>query len=69
MPRKVWLTTVGALIALAALLGTLPAGAESSCRTQCWEAYGMCYKSTSKRQRCQGLLYRCLKNCLRAKKR
>lgn len=66
MPCRVWLTTVGALIAL---LASLPAEAESSCRTRCWAAYGTCYKSTSKRQRCQSLLYQCLSNCLRTYKR
>jgi hypothetical protein len=60
----------GALVALAVPLSSLPLRAEGpSCRSQCWEAYGLCYKSTSKRQRCQGLLQRCLSNCLRANKR
>lgn len=69
MPRRVWSTMIGAIIALAALLASLPAGAEDSCRSRCWEAYGNCYKSTSNRQGCQGFLQRCLSNCLHSSKR
>jgi hypothetical protein len=45
-----------------------PARSQESCRTRCWDAYGACYKSTSNRQRCQAQLFRCLSNCIRAKR-
>jgi hypothetical protein len=61
-------TVAGAVIALVGVLATLPARAEDSCRSRCWDAYGSCYKSTSNRQRCQAQLLRCLSNCIRAKR-
>jgi hypothetical protein len=39
-----------------------------SCRSNCWESYGACYKSTSNRQRCQAQLQRCLDGCIRSKR-
>jgi hypothetical protein len=45
------------------------AKAGDTCGTRCWETYGVCYKSTSNRERCQGQLLRCLNNCIRAKRR
>jgi hypothetical protein len=61
-------TVAGAAVALIGVLAALPARADDSCRSRCWDAYGACYKSTSNLQRCQGQLLRCLNNCIRAKR-
>jgi hypothetical protein len=58
----------GALVAVVGMLVAPPARSQESCRTRCWDAYGACYKSTSNRQRCQAQLFRCLSNCIRAKR-
>ncbi|HEX6001176.1 MAG TPA: hypothetical protein VFZ16_17555 [Hyphomicrobiaceae bacterium] len=69
MPRRVGPRLVGAVVALVGVLMPLSLRAEDdSCRSRCWEAYGLCYKSTSNRQRCQAQLQRCLSSCIRAKR-
>ena len=66
--RRGVLAAAAGLVALVGLWLSPSTQAAESCRTRCWDAYGACYKSTSNRQRCQGLLQRCLSNCIRTKR-
>jgi hypothetical protein len=42
--------------------------AQDSCAASCRAAYGSCYKSTANRAACEGLLQRCLQNCISPKR-
>ena len=65
------------LIAMAALIlhlafaaaAATPASADSNCSDKCKSAYGICYKKSQERTRCQAQLQRCLMSCLNASKK
>jgi hypothetical protein len=68
--RRRYLSAAAALLAgSVGLLAPAKLDAQNSCRANCWESYGACYKSTADRQRCQAQLQRCLNGCIRSKRR
>ncbi len=56
---------IGAVILSVLVTTDASAANRHSCRPQCLEAYGHCYKRTNSRERCQSLLQRCLDGCIR----